>query len=518
MPDPVANRLTVFLCHASEDKTVVREMERRLRQDGFEPWLDEKQLLPGDDWDLKIRQAVRRSEAVIVCLSKSSVTKEGYIQRELHRALEVAEEKPEGTVFIIPVKLEDCEIPEQLIRWQWVAYAEEGGYGRLVASLQARAAQLHRSVPAEPDGDPSQLLRAAEGGDAEAIARMRTLGTNCEARDDSVGAIHWYRQAASFRDEFSAARLKTLVGDTPVFELTHTFSDTHKRGKIDDIALSADGRFAVFCCHSAGKAPSLWDAREWKELRRIKTRKLIVNTAFSPTGRELGLYYHYFINGKYGGSAGLFDVASDRLLFDCDTPGWYCRRLWFQAESLMLWENEPQGNVFLNEVTRPSGTLKKLFSGRNVLDISRDSTLLAIEAKDRSAIEIKQRTTRKTRMTLDVEVPSHPKGVAFSDDGKQFATQDDESVSIWDLASQHPTAIIDNPGALDRGGLAFSPDGALLAIAPGDSVLRLWDVKTGGLRQTIADQESVHAFAFRPDGKLLVTAHDGGVMRVWQAR
>jgi hypothetical protein len=517
MPDPVADRLSVFLCHASEDKAVVREMERRLRQDGFDPWLDEKQLLPGDDWDFKIRQALRRSDAVVVCLSKSSV-KEGYMQRELRRALEVAEEKPEGTVFIIPVKLEECEVPERLIRWEWGAYAKEGEYARLVASLQARAAQLHRSLAAGPDDDPSQLLRAAEAGEAHALARMRTLGTNCEASDNSEGAIRWYRRAARFHDEFSVARLKTLAGDTPVFELTHTFSTTHKMGRINDIALSADGRFAVFCANYAGETPSLWDAREWKELRRIKTRKLVVNTAFSPTGEELGLYYHYFIKGKYGGSAGLFDVANDRLLFDCDTPGWYCQRLWFHAENLTLWESEPQGDVFLNEVTRPSGKLKKLFSGRDVLDISCDSTLLAIAAKDRSAIKIKERTTRKTRMTLDVDVPSYRKGVAFSDDGKQFATQDDESVSIWELSSQHSTTLIPDPGTLDRGGLAFSPDGTLLAIAPADSVLRLWDVKTGELRQTIAEQEFVHAFAFRADGRLLVTAHDGGVMRVWQAR
>jgi hypothetical protein len=39
------------------------------------------------------------------------VTKEGYVQREIRRAIEVAEEKPEGTIFIVPVKLEECDVP-----------------------------------------------------------------------------------------------------------------------------------------------------------------------------------------------------------------------------------------------------------------------------------------------------------------------------------------------------------------------------------------------------------------------
>jgi WD40 repeat protein len=116
-----------------------------------------------------------------------------------------------------------------------------------------------------------------------------------------------------------------------------------------------------------------------------------------------------------------------------------------------------------------------------------------------------------------VEVPTCPEGVAFSDDSKQFATQDDESVSVWDLASQRLTFRIDDPGPLDRGSIAFSPGGALLAIARKDSVLRLWDLKTGELRQTIGDDNSVHLFAFRPDGKLLVTGHECRIVRVWQA-
>lgn len=131
--------LEIFLCHSSNDKPKVRELHRRLYKDGFKPWLDEENLLPGQDWQLEIPKAVRRSDVVIVCLSKGSITKSGYIQKEIRQALDVADEKPEGTVFIIPLKLEECDVPERLSRWQWVNFFDDKGYQRLTMSLNIRA-------------------------------------------------------------------------------------------------------------------------------------------------------------------------------------------------------------------------------------------------------------------------------------------------------------------------------------------------------------------------------------------
>ena len=80
-PEPdSAPRLRVFLCHSSGDKPAVRDLYRKLRDDGFDPWLDKEKLLPGQNWRLEIPKAIRTSDVVIVCLSRSSVTKEGYLQ------------------------------------------------------------------------------------------------------------------------------------------------------------------------------------------------------------------------------------------------------------------------------------------------------------------------------------------------------------------------------------------------------------------------------------------------------
>jgi class 3 adenylate cyclase len=135
-------KLRVFLCHSSGDKPAVRAICTRLREDGFQPWLDEEQLLPGQDWQLEIKKAVRSADAVVVCLSSSSVTKEGFLQREFRGILDVAGEKPEGAIFVIPVKLEKCDVPDRLERLHYVELFENDGYNRLKLALETRAASI----------------------------------------------------------------------------------------------------------------------------------------------------------------------------------------------------------------------------------------------------------------------------------------------------------------------------------------------------------------------------------------
>ena len=145
-PAEVQRLLRVFLCHSSGDKPAVRTLYHRLHAEGVAPWLDEEDLLPGQDWQQEIPKAVRLADVVIVCLSRQSITKAGYVQKEIKYALDVAAEQPEGTIFVIPLKLEECDVPEQLRRWHWVNVFEERGYERLRRALQARATVLGLTI------------------------------------------------------------------------------------------------------------------------------------------------------------------------------------------------------------------------------------------------------------------------------------------------------------------------------------------------------------------------------------
>ena len=73
---------------------------------------------------------------------QESTSAAGYVQTEIKCALDAADEQPEGTIFIIPFKLEECVLPNRLARWQSVGLHEPGGYERLLKALYARANKL----------------------------------------------------------------------------------------------------------------------------------------------------------------------------------------------------------------------------------------------------------------------------------------------------------------------------------------------------------------------------------------
>jgi formylglycine-generating enzyme required for sulfatase activity len=141
------HHLHIFLCHAHEDQDVVFKLYQRLQADGFQPWMDKEDLIPGQDWQTEIRKAVQESQVFLACVSKNSTTKAGFVNREINFALDVAEEQPEGDIFIVPLRLDkESVVPDRLRRWQWCDYFARDGYARLMGSLRLRAKQLGMSL------------------------------------------------------------------------------------------------------------------------------------------------------------------------------------------------------------------------------------------------------------------------------------------------------------------------------------------------------------------------------------
>jgi formylglycine-generating enzyme required for sulfatase activity len=172
MPNTTNRPLRVFLCHSSNDKPAVRELYQKLRAEAWiQPWLDEEELYPGQDWNLEIEKAIEETDVILVCLSNNAITKEGYVQREIRIALDYADYKPEGTLFIIPVRLEECKPPKRLLRWQYADYFEgqrERGLQRLLVSLKRRAESLGLKIEPAPVGGVSNPTPAAQPEQSQA--------------------------------------------------------------------------------------------------------------------------------------------------------------------------------------------------------------------------------------------------------------------------------------------------------------------------------------------------------------
>jgi hypothetical protein len=100
---------TVFLSYAHEDRPEAERLWSDLTAAGLSVWFDRESLLPGQQWKPAIRTAIRNPRFFVAPMSSRSVTKRGFVNREFIEAFEVLEELPESAVFLIPLRIDDCE-------------------------------------------------------------------------------------------------------------------------------------------------------------------------------------------------------------------------------------------------------------------------------------------------------------------------------------------------------------------------------------------------------------------------
>jgi len=133
----------VFVSHASEDKQrFVLGFAEKLRQNGVDAWLDKWEMLPGDSLVEKIfEEGLKEAQAVIIVISNHSINKP-WVKEELNAS--VVNKISKGTK-IIPVVIDECEVPESLKSTVWERVTDTNNYqeslDRILASIFGHAAK-----------------------------------------------------------------------------------------------------------------------------------------------------------------------------------------------------------------------------------------------------------------------------------------------------------------------------------------------------------------------------------------
>ncbi len=125
----------VFLSYASEDEREVEQLYNRLLKDGLDPWMSKRNIHPGEMWEVAIWRAIKDADFVVICLSEHASAKRGFLQKEIKQALEIWKEKLEDDIYLIPVKLRDCSIPNALSQFHWVDLQQSDGYQKLLRAI-----------------------------------------------------------------------------------------------------------------------------------------------------------------------------------------------------------------------------------------------------------------------------------------------------------------------------------------------------------------------------------------------
>jgi hypothetical protein len=120
---------TIFFSYSRDDSEFVLQLAKNLRQAGANIWLDQLDISPGSRWDKSIEDALTTSKTLLVVLSKTSVASDNVLD-EVSFALEEGKR-------VVPVLLENCEIPFRLRRLQYADFTEnrEKGIHTLIQAL-----------------------------------------------------------------------------------------------------------------------------------------------------------------------------------------------------------------------------------------------------------------------------------------------------------------------------------------------------------------------------------------------
>lgn len=132
----------VFLSYVREDEEQADALYKRLQKEGFEPWMDVKRLTAGENWISAIEQAIDNSDFFIVLISKNSIDKRGFIQREMKFALDLLSRESSQKIRIIPARLDNSPLPEPLTKFHEINLFQENGFSRLVDVLKISSDEI----------------------------------------------------------------------------------------------------------------------------------------------------------------------------------------------------------------------------------------------------------------------------------------------------------------------------------------------------------------------------------------
>jgi CheY-like chemotaxis protein len=133
----LVNNASIFLSYARDDLLPVETLFDDLVSAGFKPWMDKKNLHGGEPWMAALHKQIDVSDFFIICLSRNSAARRGAVQVELNRGLERMAEKLPDDIYLIPVRLEECEIEDRRLKGlHWIDLFEAEGFQRLVGALR----------------------------------------------------------------------------------------------------------------------------------------------------------------------------------------------------------------------------------------------------------------------------------------------------------------------------------------------------------------------------------------------
>ncbi|MGB9989535.1 toll/interleukin-1 receptor domain-containing protein [Massilia sp. SM-13] len=126
----------VYIMYSHADRAAASNLVQKLKAEGYNPWFDEDEIAPGQKIHESIQNGLSQSAVALLLVSQQLNLDNALIDKELSYALQSV--KPADTSFspVIPVRLDDADIPAALAGISWIDLREPNAFERLNQSLR----------------------------------------------------------------------------------------------------------------------------------------------------------------------------------------------------------------------------------------------------------------------------------------------------------------------------------------------------------------------------------------------
>jgi WD40 repeat protein len=185
-----------------------------------------------------------------------------------------------------------------------------------------------------------------------------------------------------------------------------------------------------------------------------------------------------------------------------DAPGLAAEWDTTTGERLATWEDATGGYPPFHTSTSPDGRLR----------VYRDDKLYGSGVRQ---ITVWDTTAKGGGRAIR---GGYSQSIAFTEDGKRLVALRGDGVNVWDVARGVTTGEFKSADKAFQNRLAITPDGALAVTASNDSRLRVYDLKTGAVKQLVGHEGWIDSVAVSPDGKWLASSSAEAPIFVWRLR
>ena len=160
-----AKQRWTFISYSRKDKEFALKFARELKSAGYLVWLDQLDIPTGARWDDAVERALRECEIFLIILTTASISSEN-VKDEIGYAIDHGKR-------IVPVLLEECEIPLRLRRFQYVDFREM----KFGEGIRRAEQLLENFLSDQPIPVPTKTLPEAQEILKTRVATVQSLPT-----------------------------------------------------------------------------------------------------------------------------------------------------------------------------------------------------------------------------------------------------------------------------------------------------------------------------------------------------